>query len=95
VTSRTNRILAVLLIANAVLVLLTLGWLTWITLEPRYWFPAAYAEKGESAAIEDHVGRLDRQAPWDPSARMRQTRLPRSRGSLLTCSPDSTSLSPV
>lgn len=42
-----NRLLAVSLIANGMLVLLTLGWLTWITVEPKYWFPDAYAEKGE------------------------------------------------
>jgi len=25
-----------------------IGWLTWITVEPRYWFPGAYAEQGPS-----------------------------------------------
>src|SRR5687768_3750634 len=42
-----NRLLAASLVANALLCLLTLGWLAWITVDPEYWFAGAYAEKGE------------------------------------------------
>jgi hypothetical protein len=30
-----------------VLSVLAIGWTTWIVAEPRYWFPGAYAQKGE------------------------------------------------
>jgi hypothetical protein len=36
-----------LLVANATLSIGALAWLSWIAVEPRYWFPSAYAEKGE------------------------------------------------
>lgn len=38
------RRLTILLAANLVLTLLTLGWLAWIVAEPRYWFANAYDE---------------------------------------------------
>jgi hypothetical protein len=38
------RRLTILLVANLVLTLLTLGWLGWIVAEPRYWFANAYDE---------------------------------------------------
>ena len=41
-----SRWLIALLVVNSLLSLTTLGWLAWITFEPRYWFAAAYAEKG-------------------------------------------------
>lgn len=40
----SRRAIGVLLCANLVVSLLALGWLTWIVLEPRYWFEKAYEE---------------------------------------------------
>ena len=42
-----GRLFAAALIVNALLSLTALGWLAWITAEPSYWFPDAFAEKGE------------------------------------------------
>jgi hypothetical protein len=42
-----GRLFAAGLVVNALLCLTALGWLAWITFEPRYWFPDAFAEKGE------------------------------------------------
>ena len=36
-----------LLIGNVVVTLFLAGWLVWISADPQYWFPSAYAEKGE------------------------------------------------
>ena len=41
-----RRSLVALLVVNALLSLTALGWLAWIIVEPRDWFPGAYAEKG-------------------------------------------------
>jgi len=46
-----TRRLTLLLVVNLVLSLAALGWLTWITVEPRYWFEDAYAEKGPRGDI--------------------------------------------
>jgi len=43
-----SRLMMTLLATNAVLLVVVIGWLTWITVEPRYWFPGAYAEQGPS-----------------------------------------------
>ena len=40
------RLLRTLITVNVVLVLLVGGWAVWVTADPEYWFPGAYAEKG-------------------------------------------------
>ena len=35
-----------LLVVSMFLNLVVLGWVTWIVVSPRYWFPAAYAAEG-------------------------------------------------
>jgi hypothetical protein len=46
-----RRGLLALLLANLVLTLTALGWLAWISLEPRHWFADAYAAKGPTGDL--------------------------------------------
>ena len=41
-----NRAIVALLVANLILSVIALGWLAWITADPQYWFPSAYAQQG-------------------------------------------------
>ena len=40
-------VLVAALAASLLLNLAALGWVAWIVAEPAYWFPNAFAEKGE------------------------------------------------
>ena len=61
---------------GSVLALVALGWVTWIVVEPRYWLPTAYAEKGER-------GDVGRRGPIGAAAsRARQPRCGRRLDSL-------------
>jgi len=42
-----SRAVLVLLVINLAATLVAIGWLAWISSSPRYWFPGAYAAKGE------------------------------------------------
>lgn len=42
-----KRLLIASLAVNFLLGVAAVAWLTWVTVEPRYWFPGAYAPKGE------------------------------------------------
>jgi hypothetical protein len=69
-----NRALLALLVTNLILSLTALGWLAWITAEPRHWFADAYAAKGptgERAHADRLAGRAGR-------ARLGRTRKARS-----------------
>ena len=59
---RSRRALA-LIAVNAVLTLVAIGWLTWLSLEPRYWFPGAYAQEGPRG---DEGPRGERGSPGPP-----------------------------
>ena len=41
-----RRVLIAVLVLNVLLAVVAIGWVAWISLEPRYWFPGAYAPKG-------------------------------------------------
>jgi hypothetical protein len=43
----SRRLLIALLAVSLALNVAALGWLAWIVADPHYWFPDAYAEKGE------------------------------------------------
>jgi hypothetical protein len=42
-----RRVVTILLVLNLAAALTALGWLAWISASPRYWFPDAYAQKGD------------------------------------------------
>jgi hypothetical protein len=42
-----RRLLVTLLTISLVLNVAAIGWLGWIVADPQYWFPDAYAEKGQ------------------------------------------------
>ena len=41
-----NRLLVAVATASLVLSIVSLGWIAWISQDPRYWFPGAYAAQG-------------------------------------------------
>jgi hypothetical protein len=43
----SRRLLVAVLAATLAANVAAIGWLTWIVVAPEYWFPGAYAEKGE------------------------------------------------
>lgn len=60
----------VLLVINLVLSVTALGWLAWITLEPRHWFADAYAAKGPTgdAGPRGSIGPQGPAGPVGPDA---------------------------
>lgn len=65
-----KRALIASLAANAVLTIALIGWVTWIVLEPQYWFAGAYAEKGPTgdAGPRGDRGPLGPPGPVGPDA---------------------------
>jgi hypothetical protein len=49
-------------VVNGVLALVALGWLAWIAADPQYWFPGAYAQKGDRVT----PGRVAHKGPKVP-----------------------------
>jgi hypothetical protein len=41
-----TRAIVALLVANLILSVIALGWLAWLSADPQYWFPDAYAQQG-------------------------------------------------
>jgi hypothetical protein len=65
-----RRALLVLLILNLAATLTALGWLAWISASPRYWFPDAYAQKGDRGdpGPRGPRGRIGPQGPLGDTA---------------------------
>jgi hypothetical protein len=65
-----KRLLIASLAVNLVLGLAAVGWVTWIVIAPKYWFPGAYAGKGERGdrGPRGPVGPLGPAGPVGPDA---------------------------
>jgi hypothetical protein len=79
-----RRVMTVALAVSLALNVVALGWLAWLVADPGYWFPGAYAERGERGppAHRGHAGPSDRLGLL---ALMRRTRYRPSLRTWTTC----------